>query len=279
MSEWNQESVEQQAAELEKTQQQPEKPEPEPQEQPEAKEKVTEQVEKVVPLPALQEERKRRQRLEAEKTQLASQLAELQRQQQEVMARLTQQQQPQAPDPSVDPAGAILHTQRQTQEQLAALHREQQQARALQAQQLQWNQFVASVQAEEAEFAKTQPDVGEAINFLKAGRAKQYEAMGWDAAQVAEQIKRDELHFIIEAKKRGENPAEVGYRMAQAAGYVAPAKKLEMQKEGQGASGAGTQGGGGKGGGMPSYEALLKMSPEEFSKATSGSNWAKLMNR
>jgi len=117
----------------------------------------------------------------------------------------------------------------------------------------------------------------QAINFAKQARVKEYMAVGLSQNEALQRLAVDEHQLVQTAIQNGENPAQVAFNWAKARGYVSPKQKLEMQQEGQKASLP--TGGGGKGGGDPSLEALLKMSPKDFAKATAGDNWEKLLRK
>lgn len=277
MTEWNAESFEQ-AAKAEEAKQAPQEqqaPEPKAEEQPQ--ELVEERVKKVVPLGALDKEKARRREAVAALQAKDAEIAQIRQE----MAAMRQAQQaataPKPPDPSVDPAGAILFQQRQIQDRLQAQEQENEQLKAQQGQQAQFQQFVSRVQTLDAEFAEEQPDSREAINFLKQSRVKEYEAGGLTRQEATQRMLKDELDLTVWAMQRGENPAAVAYRMASERGYVNSKQKLEMRKEGQGASGPSS--GGGKSGGLPSYETMLKADRKTFAEMTKGDNWRKLMDR
>lgn len=269
--EWSQESVEKQAEEA-----QVEKPEPDKVETPEET-PVKEKVESVVPLPALQEERAKRREAVQRAQAFEQQLAEQARFNQQLLARFAQQQQPQAPDPNVDPFGNIVHTTHQTQAEIRQIRQEQAQRDAWQNQQAQQMQWQQAVQSHESAFRQQTPDYDEAVKFAQAARMNEYQAMGLSRDAAAQRLTQDKVELIQWAFQSGENPAKAAYDWATARGYVSAGKKLEMQKEGQGASTP--SGGGGKSGGAPSLEALLKMDSKDFAKATSGDNWEKLLKK
>lgn len=268
--EWSQESVEQQATEIEKQ----EKPAEEKSEQ---EEPTKEKVETVVPLPALQEERAKRREATQRAQDFERQLAEQARFNQQLLARIAQGQQPQAPDPNADPFGAVIHTTQQTQAELRQIRQEQAQRDAWQNQQQQYQNFVGAVKAHEATFAQQQPDYPEAIKFAKEARISEYKAMGLSADQARQRLSNDEHELVQWAFQSGENPAKAAFDWAVARGYVPAQKKLEMQREGQGASTP--TGSGGRSGGAPSLESLLKMDSKDFAKATAGDNWEKLLKK
>jgi myosin heavy subunit len=268
--EWSQESVEKQA--IEQAEAKPDaKPEGETETDP-PKEKVD-----YVPHKAFHEERARRKEAQRQAQELQAQNAQLVRQQQEILARMQQQTAVQQLPPADDPLAVMQHGIGQTQAELRALRERQEWQDRQTYEQNQWAQFTNAVHTAQSQFASEQPDAIDGINFLKQGRFKEYVAMGMTQDAARRQLHQDEVNLSAEAFKNGDNPAKVAYDMAVARGYVPPKQRLDMQKEGQGASMP--SGSGGKGGGLPSLDALLKMSPGEFAKATSGENWEKLMKK
>lgn len=264
---WSQEAVEQQATEADKTPETPETPEPQAQE-------AKPEVHKVVPLTALHEERNRRKEANQRAQYLEQQNQALQRQMQDFMAR--QQQPEKLPDPN-DPLGVMQHGIQKTQNELAQMRQQREQEQQQQLQMSQRQQFINAVKAQEAEFVTRQPDANDGITHWKKSLVAEYEAAGLSRHEAVQRLHQEELQLSWEALQRGDNPAEVAYNRSLSRGYVPAAKKLEMQKQGQGASMP--SGSGGKSGGLPSLEALLKMGSSEFTKATAGDNWAKLVNK
>jgi hypothetical protein len=84
--------------------------------------------------------------------------------------------------------------------------------------------------------------------------------MGMTQEAARRQLHQDEVNLSAEAFKNGDNPAKVAYDMAIARGYVPPKQRLDMQKEGQGASMP--SGSGGKSGGLPSLPFVV-IAPRE----------------
>lgn len=267
--EWSQESVEKQAAEQKLDPVDPVEPV-----EGEQVEKVKE--ERVVPLAAVQEERAKRREATSRAQALEAQVQQLQRSHLEMLQRMQQGQQAQPPAAD-DVLGQLQYATQQTQAQVQQLTAAQQQQLQRQYQEQQTNMFVQAVRSHEQEFTKTQPDAAEGINFLKRSRVEEYKAAGLSHQQAVDRMNYDEQQLVVWAMQNGENPAEAAFQMAVKRGYVSPKAKLAMQQEGQRASMP--TGGGGSGGGDPTLQALLKMSPGDFAKATAGDNWAKLMKK
>lgn len=265
--EWTPESVEKQAAELEQ---------PKPEAQEAESEEARPEVKKVVPLTALHEERNKRREAAERARNLEQQNAQLMRQMQEVMQRLNQSQQPQEPGAD-DPIGQLNYGVKKTQAELEQIRQQQQATLAAQQQAAQQQQFFQAVRSAQAEYVSRQSDAIDGIEHWKKSVLAEYEAAGLSRGQAEQRLAQDQLQLSWEAMQRGDNPAEVAYNRALARGYVPAKKKLEMQKEGQGASMP--TGGSGKSGGPPSLEALLKMPTEDFGKATEGKKWEQLLKK
>jgi len=238
-----------------------------------AKEKVT-----MVPHQALHAERERGKQARAELEQMRRNFAALQAQQAEILQTLQQQnarQQPLPPDPVADPLGRGMYETAELRKQVEDLARVHKQTIEQQQQERQAQQFVANVRAADAEFHTRQPDSHEAFNYLKRTKQAEYEAGGMSAAEAQQRILYDEAQLCASAMQRGENPAEVVYNIAKAAGYTPATEKLAMQAAGQKAT-APTGGQGNRGGGRLSLDALLKLTGDDFLKATEGNKWRKL---
>lgn len=266
---WTPESVEQQAVELEKKEAEQVEPEKE-----EAEVETKDKVEKVVPIGAVTELRAQKREAVQRAQAAEAQNQQLQRQMLEFMAR--QQPAQQQVDPN-DPLAVLQDTTQRTAAELRYMREEQARQQQGNQQQAAYQQFVAHVQAQEAEFIKVQPDASEGIAFLKQNRVNEYKAAGLTHNEAMQRMLKDEHDLVVWASQAGENPAKAAFDMAVQRGYVSPKQKLEMQRNGQGASLPTGQGG--KGGGEPSLEALLKMSGPDFAKATAGDKWEKLLKK
>lgn len=267
---WSQESVEKQAQTSVET------PPPVPEQQDDSQEKERVEVEKVVPLKALQAERATLREMKQNARAMQEQMAQLQRMNIELMQR-TQAPPAPPPDESTDPVGALQHNVKQTNQRLDYMAQQTvaQQRAAYEAQQRQ--AFAQHVATLETEFAQRQPDAIDAIKHWQQAVLNEYTSGGMTPDAARQRIQQESMQIAWEAVQRGENPAEVVYNRAQARGYTPAKRKLDMQREGQGASMP--TGAGGKSGGNPSLESLLKMSTDEFLKATSGNKWQQLLNR
>lgn len=238
------------------------------------------QEQKTVPLGALHEERAKRKRAEQATAQERQRMDVLQ-QRLEYLTQLATQQQPQpAPVPAfdVDPLTNIGHTVHQTAAELANMKREMADAQQAQQAVQRRQQFEQVVLNTEQQFAQEQPDYFEAVTWAKSKKLAEYQAVGLTESQATDRIMREVNELAWDALQRGESPAVVGYRLAQAIGYqpkqANAQQKLDMQRQGRAASTPGSSSGGG---GKLSLDALAKMSGSDFLENTSGDKWKKLM--
>lgn len=274
--EWNQQSVEKAAEALQPQQTDQHIDAPEPPEGEAEPGKVKE--ERVVPHGAFHAEREERKKAQARLREMEQQNAQLVRQQQEILQRLTTPQQPQQQITPYeqDPLLNIKQTTELTAQQVHEMRQKSENDRAESVRREQFGNFVNTVRAQAQEYAAEQPDANDAIGFLKQSRVNEYKAMGMGQQEAVQRMLKDEMDLAAWALQQGENPAKVARDMAISRGFVSPKQKLEMQREGQGAS---LPTGGGKSGGLPSLESLLKMDSKDFAKATSGDNWEKLLKK
>lgn len=236
---------------------------------------------KTVPLAALHEERSRRKEEQRRSQELNSQFQALQRQQVEMVQYLqSQQQRPQAPDPTVDPIGYGLNQNAQTQQEVQAIRQELQRRNQQDQQREAGQNFATLVRNGEQQFAETAPDYFDAVTWAKTRKLAEYTAAGMLEHEAAQRLDREIIDLTSTALARGDNPAEVAYRMSKAMGYtvkqVDATKKLEMQRDGNRASMP--SGGSGQGSRL-SLDSLMKMGSTDFLAATKGDNWKKLASK
>lgn len=238
---------------------------------------------KFVPLGALHEERQKRKNAEAMFRQRDQEYATWQRQADErlnVLHQLALQNQPQEQQPSFeqDPlTGTYREVQRVGQE-VQTLKQDMQRTQLEQRQQQVVGRFVHDVESHERAFAQQAPDYYAAVNWAKQKKESEYVAVGFTEEQAHARVQQEATEIALGALQRGESPAHVGYRLAQAIGYQPQPnaqQKLSMQQDGRRASTP--SGGSGHGGGRLSLDALAKMSGDDFRKATEGAAWKKLM--
>lgn len=249
------------------------------------------------------EERVRREKAEQEVAKVSERFKVLEELVRAASAPAPQQQQP-IPDVNTDPVAhfqAELAARDQRISQFEAYQRQQQQ----QAQQQQQINYIRqSATQAEAEFAKDTPDYQEAATYVQMIRNAQLEAIGLaDPAARAQQLAMEALNLAASAQQRGQNPAALIYNMAKASGWkakaaeqqpiatqgaatpqagaaaapAAAAKKLETVARGQAANASLSQLNGSTAT-ETSVETLLKMSDEDFAKATKGDAWRKLFS-
>lgn len=241
-----------------------------------------------VPHQAFHEERERRKQLQAELVRV-QQAQEQQRQILEQRFAQMQQawQQQMAPKPPAyeeDPLGNVKHTLDATQAELAALREHQ--AAEYRRQQDEYqraqyaNRVASAVNQAEAEYISENPDYLEAVNHLKGLRAKQLEAFGWDQAAIVNYVQNEAFQIAEAALQRGQNPAEVAFKMAVASGWAkkeakpAPEQKIETLQKGVKASHS--LGAGGTPTGKLTVDAVANMSDDEFDDFMKSGGWNKL---
>lgn len=240
------------------------------------------------------EERARREKAEAELARLTGRFSTL-----EELARAAAQPAPQAtPDVNTDPVGHFQAEIAARDQKIAQFEQWVQQ----QQQQAREQQVVATIRqravAAEAEFARATPDYTEAADYVQTIRNAQLEAIGFtDPVQRQQQLAMEALNLAAQAEQRGQNAAAIIYAMAKATGWkpkaspavatpapAAPqvpidqnaAKKLETVARGQAANQSIGKLNGQSAPTETSLDALLKMSDEDFDKATKGDAWRKL---
>lgn len=250
------------------------------QEQPETKEPDS----RVVPLAALHEERQRRKELAAELARDREERARRDAVLEQRLAALTQsRQQEQVPSFDENPALHLQHqisqvqqTSQATAEQIANWQRQQQYIATVQ-------NLSAAVQQHEVQFAQAAPDYMDAVTFLRNQRAAELVADGADEQAAVMKAAEELRNLALERAHRGQNAAEVAYKLAKARGYApkaaAPAQptgQQVIQNQQRVSAASKTLGGGGAPSGKLTLEALASMSDDEFAEATKGNKWAQI---
>jgi hypothetical protein len=255
-------------------------PEAPQQDAPQEEQKAAEEpkVEKLVSLGALHEERQKRKRLQAELDETRQRTALLEGRFQQLYE--AQQPRPQEPDPN-DPLAVLVHGQQLTQAQIQELYRRQQVDEQRKQQDYQKQQLVGWYQGQAAEFVKESPDFQGAYEHMRKLRAGEFQAMGYNAQQIAYALEQDELGLAHTAYSSGQNPAQIIYKMAQATGYkkgkeIPGEEKIQTLKKGVEASKS--LGVGGSSAGKPTPEQIANMSESEFAdfKASLGKKGQRL---
>ena len=243
-----------------------------------------EKKESVVPYGAMHEERMRRKQAEERERAKDQQLQQLiqsqaQRDQeyrvaQERLQQILAKQNP-PPDENADPLAFTVHTAKQTQAQVEQLRREQQwaaqqqeqvrlQQEQAQRQQQQVQQLMQLTTQAEESFAKVTPDYQDAVQFIKAERAKELVAIGWPVEEAAKGVEREGWQLAHQWLSQGMNPAQMAYQLAKAKGWqgnVSAEQKLQMQEAGQRAA---KPTGGGTTKGKLTMAALASMTPSQL---------------
>lgn len=143
----------------------------------------------------------------------------------ETHARLTQQrvQPPQeepAPDPDIDPLGAMMHKLNQLNKQILELQTHQQATVQQQSAAQTFQAFKEQVGALRDQFIQQHPDFEAAYNHVRAARVADLQIFGFNQRQIDEALFREEIALAESAIRNARNPAEVIYQMAQRHGYV-----------------------------------------------------------
>ena len=270
---------------------------------------------KKVDLRALHEEREKRKQVQKERDEAKANLAKFEGRfgvLQELVAaqaRGTAAETEQLPDPTTDPVGHFTARAARAEQKIAQFEQYQQQQTQQQQQMAAVNQLASAAGAAEQQFRSENPDYEDAANYVKDLRSKQLEALGYsDPGQREQAIRMEALDLAYRAMNAGQNPAAFVYNYAKISGWqgkpasasstpaaqpvavataapVAPApvpaaqggaQKLARVVEGQKAN-ASLSSAAGSAPTETSVESLLKMSDEDFEKATQGKNWKKLM--
>jgi hypothetical protein len=220
-----------------------------------------------VPQGALHAERERRKAVEAD---LASAKAQL-----EAIAKLREQvagRQPAALPDANDPA-AVEHLRTRLAEIEQGQTRVTQRIDAQQLDDAEAQQLGAVMTTSETAFREKQPDYDPAIQHLVNARAEELALYGYQPAQI-QQVIADEAREIVKAAvQRGQDPAEMGYKIAVSRGYRpsgATASKRRRQRHARGhRTSKGriqvARRGGGSSAAQINAEAIAQMSDDEFS--------------
>lgn len=162
---------------------------------------------KAVPYKALREERSKRQAHEKTVSELQQQLHQLQ---QQAFQQQQPQEQPEADiDETVDPIGAL----KQMRERFSRIEQERQQV-------AQENNIKTAYQQAAQQFATQTQDFPDAYQFLVQSRGRELTALGYNAGQINQQLRNEELQLAFDAFQRGANPAQIVYETAMARGYT-----------------------------------------------------------
>ena len=172
-----------------------------------------------------------------------------------------------------------------------------------QAQQDRLNQevqnFRQAVACDEQAYTTQAPDLGDAIQYAKGVKFREYTALGLDNDTAALRVQQDAFALAQHAFQNGYSPSELAYRMATALGYrkTAPAPaavsaaasseptepapvpgSAEAAVEMRAAGGLRQKGSGGapSNAGTISMQELARLDNDEFIKMTAGKKWERL---
>lgn len=267
----------------------PEGEEPqEPEAQEQEGEEPQEQEQQTVPLATLIEERKRlQQQLDEERTRAAR----FERLEDELrrMRGERLQQQPQAPaqperppvDYLEDPKGYVDSTREELIDRLKKLEGTAQQTQQAATVMAMERQIRNALGAAEATYVEQQPDYYEALNHVRAIKARELAATYPQAKpeQIQQILSQQEIAWGAQMLQSGVNPSAQAYKLAQALGYQAKTEQNQGQQKGTNQASAGESGvdrrrlqgmGGGQAGRPQSdseLERLMDGSPDEFDQA------------
>lgn len=181
--------------------------------------------ERKVPHGALHEERRKRQALAAEVQKLKDADARREDAFQKLLAKAQTADAPKAPDFDTDPAGWLKHQLETTGKTVQQLQQEREAETKQRQNQAQEQQFIARVQADEAEFTKEQPDYPDAAVWLRDKRIRMFELAGMSPQEAAQAVYGESIYYAQNAMRSGRNPGEVFYGLAREMGYSGPKAK------------------------------------------------------
>lgn len=222
-------------------------------------------LKKVVPLKALHREREAKRALDEKLRAAEADRIRLEERMNMILQQMSpkQAQKPQEEDlpPNDDPIAKIEWLERQlaNQQQQTKTIAQQNEERA------QFEQLARYAEQHERAFVAQTPDYYEAVEYLKASRAKELQLLGY-AQQDINQVLFSETHGIVSAAAQtGRSPAEIAYSIAQQRGWqkkeaaLKPAEVKPSTKSLSQASGSAT-------GATISAQDVLRMAPDEFER-------------
>lgn len=128
-----------------------------------------------------------------------------------------------APDPDVDPLGAMMHKLENVNKVVADLQSQLVQQQTQRDQLSNFQQFQQQVNVLRDQFVKTAPDFPDAYAHIRNVRISDLRAFGLTDQQIQQTVFQEEATLAQNAIKFGKNPAEVIYDMAKRHGYIAKA--------------------------------------------------------
>lgn len=231
-----------------------------------------------VPLPELQAERKRRQAAESERDEERLKFARLDERLNIINERMKPPEQ-EIPAYEEDPFEHLRQTDQKTGETIEDLRARMEGFDKQNEEQRIHQEITNRVVSSENVFRQDHPDYDEAVQYLRAGRAKEYQAMGMsDPAQIEHALGQEALQLAHTALQNNTSTAEMAYNIAKSRGYVIKTQtdKLGNVQRGQDKSTSLSNAGGGEER-VLDIEALAEMDDADFAKAAEGGNWDKML--
>ena len=234
-----------------------------------------------VPLPELQAERKKRQAAEADAAEQREKFARVD----ERLNLLSEKLKTPETSYDEDPGTYLREQGEKTQGSVSQLQDQIKQFTEQGEVHQQQNNLVQAVTSSEMAFRQEHNDYDDAIKHLRAGRDREFQAMGiTDSAQREQALTQDAMQLAHIALQNGTSPAEMAYKIAQERGYQIPAKstkgddKLASIEKGQEKSKSLSNAGGSEER-IPDAEALANMDDREFDEAMKSGSWDKIMSK
>ena len=218
------------------------------------------------PRVALREERERRRAAEAEVQKARENLAQMAAVLHAMRQQLPKnQQQPepaeQPPDFNQDPAGYLRYQVETLRNQLSTVNAEIQRRAQLESAQQQFAEAVSTVNRFESEFAQSNPDYYDAVDYMRERLAKKLEITGTPKDQIPGIVAQQMRTFGIVKLRAGQNPAEQIFALAKLEGYTGPRESTSAKLS------AVAQGQAGSRGARPSAPATQgKLTPESLAQ-------------
>jgi hypothetical protein len=246
--------------------------------EPETEEVVEEKETPRIPLPELQAERKKRQAAEAERDEEREKFARLD-ERLKILDERMKPKEPEIPSYEDDPFEHLRQRENQTGQTVESLQKQVEDfGKQSEAQRLQ-QEMTQRVISSENVFRQDHPDYDDAVQYLRAGRAQEYQAMGMtDPIQIEQALGNEALQLAQTALQNNMSTAEMAYNIAKSRGYTTKSQpdKLDKVQKGQEKSSSLSNAGGGEERALD-IEALAEMDDTDFAKAVEGSNWDKMM--
>lgn len=230
---------------------------------------------KTVPYDAMFEERERRKQAEIELREIRENYARLEERTNLLLKRVEPKPDTPAPPPNFE--DDVFAAANYDRDRLNKLENMASQFETQQQQQQQMQQLVSAYRADAEAFKTSNPDFMDAYNTYRNARWKEYETLGFQAAQIAQAMEQEELNLAYSAFQNRRSPSQTIYEMAKLRGYQAkqaPSQPRdgvnEVQRIARAADAAASLsaagGGAVAGNGKIDVKTLASMSASEFSK-------------